>query len=59
MPDTAVKNIDDEDRVFRGGSWYYDSSYCRASFRRGFTPDNRCDLGFRVVGFRVLHRRKP
>mgnify|MGYP001309498213 CR=1 FL=1 len=50
-----MKNIDDEDRAFRGGSWRYGSTYCRASDRYGVAPDNRYDY----FGFRVLRRRKP
>ena len=50
-----MKNIEDEYRAFRGGSWVYASALCRASDRGWFTPDRRCrSLGFRVV----LHRRK-
>ena len=50
-----MKNIANEDRAFRGGSWVYASALCRASYRGGLTPDHRgIDLGFRVV----LHRRR-
>jgi formylglycine-generating enzyme required for sulfatase activity len=35
-------------RVFRGGGWSLDASYCRAAFRVGCGPGNRDDyLGFR------------
>jgi len=44
-----VKNIEDEYRAIRGGSWDLSSANCRASSRWG-TPDLRNDdLGFRVV----------
>jgi formylglycine-generating enzyme required for sulfatase activity len=37
-------------RVFRGGSWYYDASLCAVSCRIGTYPgDRNFDLGFRVV----------
>jgi formylglycine-generating enzyme required for sulfatase activity len=37
-------------RVLRGGSWDYDSGYCRAAYRSGYPPLYRhADLGFRVV----------
>jgi len=50
-----MKNIDDEECAFRGGSWCYASTYCRASYRGRLDPSHRgYDLGFRVV-----HRRKP
>jgi len=45
-----MKNIEDEYRAFRGGSWSRESAYCRASIRYGSTPDYRNgNLGFRVV----------
>jgi formylglycine-generating enzyme required for sulfatase activity len=35
-------------RVFRGGSWYSSSRYCRSAFRYDGSPGNRIgDLGFR------------
>jgi len=48
-----VKNIDNEVRAFRGGSWLYDSENCRASNR------DRSEPGYRYVfiGFRVVHRK--
>jgi formylglycine-generating enzyme required for sulfatase activity len=49
-----VKNIEDEDRAFRGGSWDRASSWCRASNRDRFAPDDR-DY---YLGFRVVHRKK-
>ena len=49
-----MKNIDDEDRAFRGGSWCDASSYCRASYRFRYDPSNRNYF----LGFRVLHRRR-
>ena len=37
-------------RVFRGGSWYYISRYCRSAFRNGYYPNNSNNsLGFRIV----------
>jgi len=50
-----MKNIDDEDRAFRGGSWNDSSTYCRASYRFRGTPGDRDDR----LGFRVIKRRKP
>ena len=38
-------------RLLRGGSWFYDPRYCRSAFRFNlFAPDNRCF----VIGFRVV-----
>jgi len=36
-------------RVLRGGDWYEDSYYCRASFRSLYNPDYSNNL----IGFRV------
>ena len=37
-------------RVFRGGSWFYFSDFCRSAYRFRFTPDCRIYyLGFRVL----------
>jgi formylglycine-generating enzyme required for sulfatase activity len=37
-------------RVFRGGSWFHSGRYCRAAFRRGYTPGDRYYfLGFRLA----------
>jgi formylglycine-generating enzyme required for sulfatase activity len=37
-------------RVFRGGSWYYDTADCRSAFRFGLPPSSAySNLGFRVV----------
>ena len=37
-------------RVRRGGSWYYDASYCRVAYRNYYSPGGRnYPLGFRVV----------
>jgi len=45
-----VKNIDNEDRALRGGSWGNVTWNCRASNRSRGTPDYRnYFLGFRVV----------
>ena len=39
----------DEDRVFRGGSWFYPAWGCGSSLRYWFSPSNRHDeLGFRL-----------
>ncbi|MFT5327265.1 MAG: serine/threonine protein kinase [Planctomycetaceae bacterium] len=36
--------------VYRGGSWYASSFYCRSAYRHRFTPGRRGgDLGFRVL----------
>ena len=35
-------------RAYRGGSWYFTASSCRAAFRNGYLPDYRViNLGFR------------
>jgi len=45
-----MKNIENEPRAIRGGSWHYSSTYCRASDRGWYAPDCRAGfLGFRVV----------
>ena len=36
-------------RVFRGGSWDFSASLCRASDRDGLSPSDRGSLGFRLV----------
>ena len=37
-------------RVYRGGSWYRNASYCRVSNRGNYAPDyHYSDLGFRLV----------
>ncbi len=37
-------------RVDRGGSWYFNSGYCRVAYRSGNAPGNRVgNLGFRVI----------
>ncbi|MFM7280967.1 MAG: formylglycine-generating enzyme family protein, partial [Planctomycetia bacterium] len=42
-------------RVFRGGSWYYDSYFCRSAFRFGTDPGFTLNFGgFRVVLAPVL-----
>jgi formylglycine-generating enzyme required for sulfatase activity len=53
-PDIAVTDptgpSSGTNRVFRGGSWNYDASYCRSAFRDGRDPEyNRRNHGFRVV----------
>jgi formylglycine-generating enzyme required for sulfatase activity len=42
---------DGSSRVFRGGNWNRDSSYCRASYRSWYSPSSRSNffLGFRLV----------
>ncbi len=46
-PTGAVKG---EDRVFRGGSWYFYAQFSRVSYRSHYTPTARFnDLGFRVL----------
>jgi formylglycine-generating enzyme required for sulfatase activity len=51
-----MKNTDDEDRAFRGGSWHNPAWNCRA-----YTIDPEARPGYRDggIGFRVLRRRKP
>ena len=45
-----MKNIEDENRALRGGSWIFAARYCRASYRRGYEPGFRSDyVGFRVA----------
>ena len=45
-----MKNIDNEDRAYRGGSWLNASTNCRASNRSRYDPSDRDNgLGFRVV----------
>jgi len=41
---------DDELRLLRGGSWYFNPSYCRSAYRYR----NRPDYASRHVGFRVV-----
>ena len=46
-----INNNDNDYRIRRGGSWYYDPNNCRSAYRsnynrRGLTDD---DFGFRVV----------
>ncbi|MBQ8564659.1 MAG: SUMF1/EgtB/PvdO family nonheme iron enzyme [Bacteroidaceae bacterium] len=37
-------------RVWRGGSWYFDAQGCRVSMRSGYPPSSRgCTGGFRLV----------
>jgi formylglycine-generating enzyme required for sulfatase activity len=39
-----------EERVLRGGSWYFLPGFARSSFRGHYYPDNRTsDIGFRVA----------
>ncbi len=52
-PDNSQKRgSGDVRRVVRGGSWYGSAWVCRAAYRIGFRPGDRCrDLGFRVCLF--------
>ena len=39
-----------DNRVIRGGSWYYSPDYCRSAIRLTYYPGSRgSDKGFRVV----------
>ena len=49
-----MKNIKIEDRANRGGSWYFTTWFCRASYRYWLVPGDRDDN----LGFRVVHRRR-
>ena len=42
-------------RVLRGGSYYDDSGFLRASYRLGYEPEGRG----RISGFRIAVRRGP
>ena len=50
-PDKSLDHPDGaEDRVVRGGAWYYFSRICRGSYRNRSYPTSTVDLvGFRVV----------
>lgn len=38
------------DRVFRGGSWYYNASCCRSAYRNHYAPGNRNNrIGLRLA----------
>jgi formylglycine-generating enzyme required for sulfatase activity/predicted Ser/Thr protein kinase len=38
------------DRVYRGGSWYFDAIHCRIAYRNSNRPDNfNAFIGFRLV----------
>jgi formylglycine-generating enzyme len=38
------------ERVYRGGSWFYDAGLCRSAHRYCLNPDNRdYEMGFRIV----------
>ena len=44
-------------RVYRGGSWRSDSSYCTAGYRDNFNPFYRINyLGFRLAAFQDVNR---
>jgi formylglycine-generating enzyme required for sulfatase activity len=43
-------DLSNDNRVVRGGSWYYGTGLCRSSFRFGWLPGSRSHyLGFRLV----------
>ncbi|MDB9404121.1 SUMF1/EgtB/PvdO family nonheme iron enzyme [Microcystis sp. CS-574] len=45
-----INDNDNDYRIRRGGSWFYDPSLCRSAFRSGHNRrDNDFILGFRVV----------
>ena len=45
-----VKNKKDSAQVYRGGSWGWDLSRLRVSYRNGIVPTlRRDDRGFRIV----------
>jgi eukaryotic-like serine/threonine-protein kinase len=47
-------------RVFRGGSWHYDSAVCRAAFRHRDAPTLRyLDIGFRLARVPVRVTQEP
>ena len=44
-----TSTADDEDRVYRGGSWINSAGFCESSLRRGYSPSGRGNtLGFRL-----------
>ena len=49
-----MKNIENEDRAFRGGSWDLITAVCRESDRDEYEPGEP----YYDLGFRVLHRRR-
>jgi formylglycine-generating enzyme required for sulfatase activity len=45
-----INNSDNDSRVLRGGSWFFDPWNCRSAYRRGSSVADRYnDFGFRVV----------
>ncbi len=53
---TAYECLDEPRRVVRGGCWYYDARFLRATARLGMEPDTR----FNSIGFRVARTiRQP
>jgi len=45
-----MKNIENEDRALRGGSWFCATGYCRASSHYRYEPgDRNINFGFRVA----------
>jgi formylglycine-generating enzyme required for sulfatase activity len=52
--DGSAWEIDDiNQRVYRGGSWYFSSRWCRSAYRINFISDEAGDssIGFRLVSF--------
>jgi formylglycine-generating enzyme required for sulfatase activity len=44
-------------RVLRGGAWFLFAGFCRAAYRRGFSPGVRLNyLGFRLLAERQVRR---
>ena len=45
-------DIENDERVVRGGSWYYNTDFCHVSFRNGFYHINRnFNIGFRIARY--------
>ena len=48
--DIITTDLSNDYRVVRGGSWSYNTVFCRSSFRSDWLPDDRDDVqGFRLV----------
>ncbi len=41
---------DEDNRVLRGGSWFYDAGLCRVAYRNYYAPDDR----YRHIGLRLV-----